>query len=274
MAEEAKRLEDGRCLQVELSTYLGPETGGPAFAGFLGAVWDRLLAPTLNEPMLEKTVVMSQGARWSDRPFTIQGWRRVLGRVERGSVASAAVEFDGWFHVDLSVWSRQFPDPSLATTLRFDLYDKWTGPLTGELVTKVVELLREWAPQVRAATGQIIWDGRAKHSTPYEEVYRINTFDTLPELHEKVRTYAWATILTKRHMKTLGGVEEIEADAPVFRVERLGGQDPMPYLQLTEDITTVTKDHLKDLADYLGPVLMTNPNDWEPKPERRFKLVL
>lgn len=78
------------------------------------------------------------------------------------------------------------------------------------------------------------------------------------------RGYFWGNILTEKHIERLGGIGVIKEKAPCFFVDDfvLGDGRKAVYFQLTEDINLYTDEQLKNLRDFLKPILPEENMDY------------
>lgn len=78
------------------------------------------------------------------------------------------------------------------------------------------------------------------------DVGREGIREGLRECRDVVRGYAWGTYLSARHIRALGGVERVIAEAPVFAVRDLSTKThELLFVQLTESFETHSDDDLR-----------------------------
>lgn len=90
-------------------------------------------------------------------------------------------------------------------------------------------------------------------STAHESYVGVPYSLSSRNLNKWYRGYFWGNFLSFDHVNLLGGFQLIEQKAPVYKVEKLesGGV----YLQLTENIDNFSDRELKQLKQFLKPIL-------------------
>jgi hypothetical protein len=134
-------------------------------------------------------------------------------------------------------------------------------PLLGPVLEP--DLQSEWISQGKraaqdfeAATGFITIDYAGAYESPYEVRTRRYWLDGWKESHEWLRGYYWGNFLSERHIRVLGGMKRIAAEAPCDIVEDLSnGRQERAYLQVGPNVDDVSDEALRKLRDFLEPVL-------------------
>ena len=157
-------------------------------------------------------------------------------------------------------------------------YDPKCGTSDGlvdfEWQERTVSLLKDLALGLDATYAHLTLEPNAASGlddTPYEEWIR-TPIDHYRELRRYARGYFWGNILSGEHIEQLGGVERIKTEAPCVMVKSIGTPErPLLYLQLTEDINDFSDEKLKELREFLKPILPTGPG--LKALDRRFRLI-
>lgn len=141
----------------------------------------------------------------------------------------------------------------------------FNGVIPKKVQEQFIALFKKIAIGINATNGFISFGssvGAPRGNTIFEMVYRISP-DRHFRLTEYLRGYFWLNLLTSNHISKLGGLDTIKFTAPCSDIEEItiGGQ-PAVILQLTPDINDYNNSNLKQLRDYLIPVLPIpeNPN--------------
>jgi hypothetical protein len=204
------------------------------------------------------------GERHSIAPgrFKEDAWRRALGLCQEGDVTSLNLDIyqldehgllgDGLGQAHLVVEPGAYGSDiahEVGVITALPAGEEIPPALQGGYVTA----LKSAAVDLSAITGYVTLDTTA---TPYEDRFGISTLSARPLARDHVRGYYWAMLLGPEHIARLGGPHEVN-QAPCRIVETLS-EDSM-YLQLTEDVNSVTESDLQMLRDFLAPVLI--PHD-------------
>ena len=123
-----------------------------------------------------------------------------------------------------------------------------------------IELIEGLSIRAKNLAGYITFDrtyaemaNLGSKRSPYE-VYLTKDFSCrAPLLHKFYRGYYWGNFLSKEHVELLGGIDYVLGQAPVFQVKALS--DGGAYLQLTEDINDFSDESLRNLKEFLTPIL-------------------
>lgn len=189
--------------------------------------------------------------------------RGLAGAPEMGTIDVSLAADDGstWTHVARVGATANAPRfPGVADEVSFAVYGGDSSP---EVARQVVEWLVWTAREMRVARGFITQDFWVAPD-PYAAAVGVNSLDVLRSCDETVRGYYWGLLLSDRHVKRLGGLPRVLADAPVYRAEDVSLPDhTLVYLQLTERPDMVEERHLAQLRDFLQPVLRPrDPDRW------------
>lgn len=256
-------------VRLELDTFSGVDR--PALAAWFGALFTDLLAP-LCPASVEELVSVARDYHPSDTtPWGPPGYARLLlssGEFTPSSWSAALTDLPSFLRVQLvqldsqglplvdGGWSAEillkddpaFPHQVVVTASRA-LFGGWIS-----LVTQHAWLsaLRSGAPLVRACGGWITLD-RAGARTEHEASVGVGLDESLFMAAELARGPHWATLLGPRQVAALGGVQEVLSTAPCFSLEDLGGGRIL--LQLTEHLDEVPDEAMRELTEFLAPVL-------------------
>lgn len=256
-------------VRLELDTFARVDR--PALATWFGALFTDLLAPLCPASVSElvsvaRDYVPSESTPWgppgyarlllSSGDFTLPRWQAALSdlpsflRVQLVQLDSQGLPLvdGGWTAEVLLKDDPDFPHQVVVSAAR-SLFGGW---ISRAVQQDWLSHLRTGASLVRAAGGWISLD-QAGVRTTHEEQVGVGLDESLFMAAELSRGPHWATLLGPRQVATLGGVQQVCADAPCFSVENLGGGRLL--LQLTEHLDEVPAEALLDLAKYLGPVL-------------------
>jgi hypothetical protein len=122
------------------------------------------------------------------------------------------------------------------------------------------------ASGIQAATGFITLDYSFE---AYERWYGLNLLEVSLQSRHLLLGYYWGNILSAGHVERLGGWDRIRDEAPVFRAELVDPERMLVYLQVTEDVEQLRDDNLRELKNYLKPLLHPPVPEYRyPGPER------
>ncbi|MDQ0192261.1 hypothetical protein [Paenibacillus wynnii] len=141
----------------------------------------------------------------------------------------------------------------------------FNGVIPEKVQEQFITLFKKIAIGINATNGFISFGssvGAPRGNTIFEMVYRISP-DRHFKLTDFLRGYFWLNLLTSTHISKLGGLDTIKNTAPCSVVEEITiDRQPAVILQLTPDINNYNNSNLKQLRDFLVPVLPIpeNPN--------------
>jgi hypothetical protein len=135
------------------------------------------------------------------------------------------------------------------------------GEPTPEVSARWAALGAQAACALDAVTGYLTYDDHGGGAdSPYEN--RFGLHDGLAFSREYARGYYWGNFLGPEQVRRLGGMERIR-EAPCRVIERVCDEPEIVYLQLTDDIRTISDDDLRALRDFLRPVLRPVTKQWD-----------
>jgi hypothetical protein len=189
----------------------------------------------------------------SDVAFSPEGWTELIAALSGGALEKLLL---GTFSLDgpLTVSVNHLgavTHGDAGTTVRITLGAPFYADVSCELITTFTSLCANAA----CDTGYISHDKGADPS-PYERAIGISERMVLPQARTKLRGYYWGNVLSAEHLRILGGFDSVRQDAPCALVDDLSaGRGERAYLQLTSNFDEVSKQQLRDLRDYLLPLL-------------------
>lgn len=218
----------------------------------LGLQWFRVGQSYARPPALH---AVDLDAIPDDTPLewiSVSGWREEGGP---GSLGEAI----------LATCAHFSQDEDRASTLEFSGSMLLFGDgIDAETQQQAVALLKEAFLNVQAVTGYLTIDyvsAAPGSMSPYERSVGLAYPWAALEFRRYLRGYYWGTLLHDSHAERLGG-PQILAQAPATKTERLDGRGY--YLQLSDDINDIDSQRLKDLKEFLEPLL---PEGYEQSPE-------
>lgn len=124
--------------------------------------------------------------------------------------------------------------------------------LPGDIQQAWTQLLLDGGRSLRADQGWLTLDTSGCAYESFTNMWPRG----LRETAARLRTYAWGMLLSGRHLDALGGLERVEASAPVAEVRDLSSAAwPLAFLRQSESLDDVSIDQLRALRDYLRPLL-------------------
>ena len=131
-----------------------------------------------------------------------------------------------------------------------------------------VDLLQDSATSLGAPYGYLTVDFTGTES-PYEQSIGRWWGAGIPECDEWARGYYWGNVLSAGHIERLGGLDRVLADFTGAATEVLATDDPLLYLQLSDDLDHFSDDDLRRLKDFMTPILPSGPGrHWKGYPWR------
>lgn len=256
-------------LRLELDTF--PDVDRPALATWFGTLFTDLLAPLCPASVQElvsvaRDYIPSDTTPWgppgyarlllSSGDFTLSAWDAALAdlpsflRVQLVQLDSQGLPLvdDGWCAEILLKNDPAFPHQIVVSASR-TLFGGW---ISHALQQDWLSTFRSGASLTRACGGWITLD-RVGVRTAHEVSAGVGIDEALFMAAELSRGPHWATLLGPLQVATLGGVQQVCADAPCHSVSDLGGGRIL--LQLTEHLDDVPADALQELTKFLKPVL-------------------
>jgi hypothetical protein len=124
-------------------------------------------------------------------------------------------------------------------------------------IERWAEALRECAVAIQAVDGYLtIADGGIGDSTSYEHQLRRSPDKGTRDIDRLVRGFFWGNVLSDKHLRQLGGIQAVISNAPVAVVSDLSTEGhQLVYLQLTNDLFSVTEHDEQALQAFLSPIL-------------------
>lgn len=218
----------------------------------LGLQWFRVGQSYARPPALH---AVDLDAIPDDTPLewvSVSGWREEGGA---GTLGEAV----------LTTCAHFSQDEERASTLEFSgsmlLFD---DSIDFETQQQAVGLLKEAFLGVQAVTGYLTVDyvsAAPGSMSPYERTVGLAYPWAAREFRRYLRGYYWGNLLHDSHAERLGG-PQILTEAPATKIER--PDERGYYLQLSEDINAIEGERLKDLKEFLKPLL---PEGYEQSSE-------
>ena len=127
---------------------------------------------------------------------------------------------------------------------------------------EMVRIFKELCIKLNAKTGMIDESKRYFHSTngnslPNEAfVCRFTGIAPEKHIHEKLRGYFWANLLTTQHIQQLGGWEKVRENVPHAEIQEwIIEGEPAMYLQATKRMEEFTDKKRLAIKESLKPVI-------------------
>jgi hypothetical protein len=166
-------------------------------------------------------------------------------------------------------------DPTRTSSLEFsapseELYGSTDVP--SAVQAKLIDIALSTFEQINGVTGFITVDyvGAVAGGcqSPYESWIGYSNVWASRELRQRTRGYYWGNFLSAGHVELLGGHSAVK-QAPVAVVKQIANGY---YLQLTEDMNDIDRIKLRQLKEFLRPVLLRLPMGWRmPTVEDRLQ---
>jgi hypothetical protein len=243
----------------------------PALATWFGTLFTDLLAPLCPASIGELVSVARDYVPSDTTPWGPPGYARLL--LSSGDFSTAAwnsalaalpsflrvqlVQLDsqglplvdgGWFAEVVLKDDPDFPHQIVVSAAR-SLFGGWVSHVVQQ---DWLSMFRSGAALVRASGGWITLD-RVGPRTAHEVAAGVGIDESLFMAAELCRGPHWATLLGPRQVAALGGVQQVCSTAPCAAVTDLGGGRIL--LQLTEHLDEVPPEAVRELTEFLRPVL-------------------
>jgi hypothetical protein len=205
--------------------------------------------------------------------YTERRWQRALDKVRKGEAGRVELlckALDDWavpsgalggFGIAVSL--NEMTTEVAIGTLGIFASRTFLGPRVSHSIQQQwVDFAKRTAADFNAAYGYITID-HLGHETPYEQFVGRFFGRGLAECKTFARGYFWGNFLSEFHLERLGGLQRVMAEAPCDVAEELPARTGLAYLQATPDIEDLPDRRLRELKDFLAPVLPSGPQGFE-----------
>lgn len=156
--------------------------------------------------------------------------------------------------------SKYIPDIIVANSISLSI-DLNNNPnfLSIEAQNKIIDFFKYLFISCNSSTGYISIEPKYSSLTPnispLEHMLELDYKIHSQKLDKLARGYFWGNMISKEHIKSLGGIENIKMHAPgeVIVIENNGRQ--YVYIQLSNDINDYSDSDLRKLKDLFRPIL-------------------
>jgi hypothetical protein len=257
-------------LYIDISTFDSLKNKGKIIVSIINWILDGALFP-LNFEL--KVLLEKFNERFLSYKLNKKNWMKICDMLISGEVRHIMISYkvgefiQPYFSIscttDLAYEDALYVGRKIANNFAVSInLGLFNGKIPSITQSNIIKFYMDTFKILNGIVGYInITSGHASlypNPSEYECSLRHGSTDYLAEsFDQRCRGFHWSNILTEGHINKLGGIELIKEKSPCFLNEEftMDNGSKALFMQLTEDINSVSEQEFIRLKEYLEPIL-------------------